>query len=193
MILGKHMGSPNTNPEEYKNEIPEPVLFEYIYKLSAPLRVIAGFGLAGIIIGPIVLLILSEKLRSTLPDNFIFIFIMVPIFFNLIFYKKKYIFTERGLYVIERERGKLSGAGMPRLLMEWGDYDRFKRTLLGFKIFNRAQVEEYGHEDIRQDAPVDLNRMILGSGSARIFCNSEDETQVEYFLISRNIHPSDIG
>jgi len=187
------MGSLNTNPEEYKSEIPEPVLFEYVYKLSAPLRVIAGFGLAGIIIGPIVLLILSEKLRSTLPDNFIFIFIMVPIFFNLIFYKKKYIFTERGLYVIERERGKLSGAGTPRLLMEWGDYDRFKRTLLGFKIFNRAQIEEYGHTDIGRGAPVDLNRMILGSGSVRIFCNSEDETQVEYFLISRNIHPSDIG
>jgi len=187
------MEIPNTNPEEYKSEIPEPVLFEYVYKLSAPLRVIAGFGLAGIIIGPIVLLILNEKLRSTLPDNFIFIFILVPIFFNLIFYKKKYIFTERGLYVIERERGKLSGAGTPRLLMEWGDYDRFKRTLLGFKIFNRAQVEEYGHEDIGQDAPVDLNRMILGSGSVRIFCSSEDETQVEYFLISRNIHPSDIG
>jgi hypothetical protein len=193
MILGIDMRTLNTNAEEYKKEIPEPVLFEYVYKLSAPLRIIAGFALAAFVIVPIVLLILSENLRGTLPDNFIFFFILIPIFFNLIFYKKKYIFTERGLYVIERERGKISGTGTPRLLMEWGDYDRFKKTLLGFKIFNRAKVEEYGHGDIGQGSPIDLNRMILGSGSVTIFCGGEDETQVEYFLISRNIHPSDIG
>jgi hypothetical protein len=187
------MGSTNTYPEEYNKEVPEPVLFEYVYKLSAPLRIIAGLALAAIIIGPIMLFIISEHIRKMLPDNFIFFFILIPIFFNLIFYKKRYIFTERGLYVIERERGKLSGSGTPRLLMEWGDYDRFKKTLLGFKIYSRMQVQEYSQDDLKRNTSVDLNRMILGSGSVTIFCGGEDETQVEYFLISRNIHPSDIG
>lgn len=187
------MGIPNTDIDDYKSQIGEPILFEYVYRLSTPLRILAGLGLAAFILGPILFFILNDHLRNGLSDNYIFIFIFIPIFFNLIFYKKRYIFTQRGLYVIDRARGKHSSSGSPRFLAEWSDYDRFRKTFLGFKLYSHVQVQQYSQDDIKNHMPEELNRIITGTGSVTIFCGGEDETQVEYFLISRNIHPSDIG
>jgi hypothetical protein len=144
------MEIPESHSEVKKYDISEPILFEYNYRLPVPLRIGAAFILLALIVVPIALMILNEQLRSNLPDNFIFIFILVPALFNFIFYKRTYIFTERGIYILGKQKGKTAGDGSPMLLMEWGDYDRFKRTLLGFKIFNRVKVEEYSHTDIQQ-------------------------------------------
>lgn len=180
----------SSNVNQYN--LSEPVLFEYDYRLPIPLRISAAVLLFITIAGPVVLMILSETLRKHLPDNFIFIFVLIPGLFNLIFYKKKYIFTQRGIYIAGRQKGKLAGESSPALLMEWGDYDRFKKTMFGFKMFSRVRVEEYGHSDFQEGVP-DLSKVMIGTGSVSIHCDSENQSQVEYFLISRNIHPGEIG
>jgi len=179
----------------YQDQIGEPVIYEYIFRLPIFLKIALILIILGLFLGPFLFYLLGGSGKKGIPDQIFMLIVFLPAIYNLIVYKKRYFFTNAGIYLLDKMKKGTKTETAPRMIVRWEDYNRYRKFVFGFVIFHKAPMHDF--MDSIDDSE---DKMHAGTGGVLsrvkpvyIFSNHEASSQVEYFFLSRNLLPKALG
>lgn len=179
----------------YQEQIEQPIIYEYTFRLPIFLKIALILIILGLFLGPLLYYFLSGPGKKGIPDQIFMFIVFLPAIYNLIVYKKRYFFTNGGIYLLDKVKKGTKTETAPRMIVRWEDYNRYRKFVFGFVIFHKTPMHDFmdsideAEDKMREGTGGVLSRV----KPVYIFSNRESSSQIEYFFLSRNLLPKTLG
>ncbi len=175
----------NNEKETFNHLFDEPIIYQHVFKIPVVLRIILITIFGAIILVPILLVILKSG-KSDDVNNIFMVIVFIPAIVNVLTYKKYYVFTNTGIYTINKGKKQEDSEPTASLLMRWDEYNYYSSFFLGYRIFKGEDKMASANEPIEDNK---LHIPVISTKPVFILATGEDASQLEYLFLSRSILP----